>query len=319
MNGAAVPKRYRNWDGVEPRPRVVTIGTFDGVHLGHRFLLRETVERARALNVPAMAVTFEPIPAMVLRPDKFPGRISSAEEKVDRLSMSGLDEIVTLAFSRSLSELAPETFLEEMHRHAQTVELWVGEAFALGRNRSGDVPRLREIGEHLGFSVHAVQRLAYDNAVVSSSAIRSAVQVGDVVLAEQLLGRPFRVTGPVIHGAHFGRTIGYPTANVQPAADLVPLADGIYASCATIPSLVADHPAMTYVGTRPTVNTGLRLVETHLLDFDADLYGRPLHVDVLHRLREDATFEGLDALVAQLGRDETAARQYFAARATATS
>ncbi len=317
VSGVATPKRYRNWEGMEARPRVVTIGTFDGVHLGHRFLLGETVKRARALNVPAMAVTFEPIPAMVLRPDAFPGRICSAEEKLDRLSMEGLDEIATLAFSRTLSEMSPEAFLKEMHRCAQPIELWVGEAFALGRNRSGDLPRLQEIGGRLGFSVHAVKRLADGNGIVSSSAIRRAVQAGDVVLAARLLGRPFRVTGPVIHGAHLGRTIGYPTANVQPGADLVPLADGIYATRATVPDVVAHHPAMTYVGTRPTVNTGTRLVETHLLDFDGDLYGRPLHVDFLARLREDATFESLDALVEQLRRDEADARRYFTERATA--
>ncbi len=312
-----MPKRYRNWEGMEARPRVVTIGTFDGVHLGHRFLLGETVKRARALEVPAMAVTFEPIPAMVLRPDAFPGRICSAEEKLRRLSMMGLDEITTLTFSRSLSEMSPEAFLEEMHRCAGPVELWVGEAFALGRNRSGDLSRLQEIGTHLGFDVHAVKRLADGTGIVSSSAIRRAVQAGDVALVGRLLGRPFRTTGPVIHGAHFGRTIGYPTANVQPAPDLVPIADGIYASRATVPDVVVDHPSMTYVGTRPTVNTGARLVETHLLDFEGDLYGRLLHVDLLERLREDATFESLDALVAQLGRDEVAARKYFAERAAA--
>ncbi len=312
MSGVTMPKRYRNWDGMEARPRVVTIGTFDGVHLGHHYLAGETVKRARALNVPALAVTFEPIPAMVLRPDQFPGRICSAEAKLERLSMAGLDEIATLAFSRSLSELSPEAFLEQMHQCAQPVELWVGETFALGRNRSGDLPKLQEIGRRLGFNVHAVKRLADDDGIVSSSAIRRAVQAGDVARAERLLGRPFRVTGPVIHGAHLGRTIGYPTANVQPAPDLVPLADGIYATRATIPDVVSDHPAMTYVGTRPTVNTGARLVETHLLDFDGDLYGRPLHVDLLERLREDATFDGLDALVAQLNLDEAATRQYFA-------
>ena len=304
-------QRYRNWEMLEPRPRVVTIGTFDGVHLGHQSLLHQTVTRARLLGVPALAVTFEPIPAMVLRPDAFPGRICSLEEKLDLLTAAGLDEIVTLAFSRTLSELSPEAFLGELVRHVRPVELWVGEAFALGRNRSGDLPRIKEIGGQLGFSVQAVMRLMDGEKIVSSSAIRRAIQAGDVELARRFLGRPFRITGPVIHGAHLGRTIGYPTANVQPAPDLVPLADAIYASRATIPGVVQNHQAMTYVGTRPTVNTGTRLVETHLLDFDGDLYGRPIQVDLFERLREDATFDGLDALVAQLNRDEAAARRYF--------
>jgi riboflavin kinase / FMN adenylyltransferase len=134
-------------------------------------------------------------------------------------------------------------------------------------------------------------------------------------MAGRLLGRPFRVGGEVIHGAQVGRTIGYPTANVIPPSDLVPLADGIYVTCATLPDGAGPRPAMTYVGTRPTVNTGERQVETHLLDFDGDLYGARIEVDILERLRGDATFTGVDELIAQLRRDEAATRNYFVERA----
>jgi riboflavin kinase / FMN adenylyltransferase len=147
--------------------------------------------------------------------------------------------------------------------------------------------------------------------VISSSAIRNAIQEGEVGRAHRWLGRPFRLSGEVIHGAHLGRTIGYPTANVMPPRELVPLADGIYVSQTWLPGKESPHASMTYVGTRPTVNSGERLVETHLFDFDDDLYGCVIDVDMLDRLRGDEVFAGLDALIAQLRIDEMTARAYF--------
>ena len=302
-----------------PVPRIVTIGTFDGVHVGHRHLLRSAIERGRSRSLPTLGVTFEPPPALVLRPDRFPGRICSAEDKFDQLAASGLDQIVTLTFTQEFAQQTPEVFMTRLMATTHLRELWVGEGFALCRNRTGDVPRLTEIGRDLGFAVVAVPRLQLDGAVVSSSAIRAAVRAGEAATARRLLGRPFRVAGEVIHGAHLGRTIGFPTANVVPPPDLVPLADGIYASHAWLPADASPRPAMTYVGTRPTVNTGARLVETHLLDFDGDLYGQILTVDVLERLRPDATFDGIDALVAQLRQDERDARAFLARHEVATA
>lgn len=288
-------------------PRVVSIGTFDGVHLGHRHLLERAVGRGRELGVPALAVTFEPPPAAVLRPDRFLGRLCTAEEKVVHLLGCGVAAVVVVPFTLELAAETPEVF---MRRLAATGlrELWVGDDFALGRHRAGDLPRLREIGRALGFEVVAVPRVALDGDALSSSAIRGAVLAGDVATARRLLGRPFRVSGEVIHGAGLGRTIGFPTANVVPPPDLVPLADGIYASWAWLPEDAASRPAMTYVGTRPTVNGGPRLVETNLLDFEGDLYGQTLRVDLLERLRADQTFDSLEAMVDQLRRDEAEAR-----------
>jgi riboflavin kinase/FMN adenylyltransferase len=291
---------------------VITIGTFDGVHRGHQALLARTVARARALGVTATAVTFEPIPAQILRPDRFPGRICPPEDKLARLAAAGLDEVVILEFSRDFSEQTPEMFLGDLDRAAHPVELWVGQAFALGRDRVGDVARISRIGEELGFAVVAVERLTDGDEVISSSAIRRAVMAGDPARARRLLGRPFRVTGPVIHGAHLGRTIGYPTANISPPRDLAPLADGIYVAEAVLPGDERHWPAMTYVGTRPTVDGGARLVETHLLDFAGDLYGQVIAVDLLDHVRGDERFGGLEALIAQLGRDEAATRRWFA-------
>lgn len=293
---------------------VVTIGTFDGVHRGHRRLLDETLARARELGVRAVVVTFEPIPAQVLRPDLFPGRIATAEEKLAMIAASGVDDIVALTFDRNFSLQTADEFMQRLVRGLQVREVWVGEAFALGRDRSGSVDRLRDLGAELGFALRPMPRLEANGEVISSSAVRAAVQTGDVVKAERLLGRPFRVTGIVIHGAHLGRTIGFPTANVEPPADHVPLADGIYASLTTLPDEGAPRWSMTYVGTRPTVNTGARLIETNVLDFDGDLYGRRIAVDLIARLRPDERFDSLEAMIAQLARDEAATRALLGAR-----
>jgi riboflavin kinase/FMN adenylyltransferase len=298
-------------------PRVVTFGTFDGVHRGHQMLLRQAIERARTLGVRSLAVTFEPIPAMVLRPDKFLGRICTAEEKLERLVATSIDQVLVLTFDLALSRQSPEAFMQRLVAATNLRELWVGEAFALGKDRVGNVERLTAIGQELGFAVHALPRLTDETGVISSSTIRAAIMQGEAEQAHAQLGRPFRVTGEVIHGAHLGREIGYPTANVLPPVDLAPLADGIYVSCATLPGEPVARPAMTYVGTRPTVNSGVRLVETHLLDFDGDLYGQVIGVDVLKHVRGDQTFPDLDALIEQLRRDETATRAFFDVGASA--
>ncbi|MGH2559844.1 MAG: riboflavin biosynthesis protein RibF [Thermomicrobiales bacterium] len=293
--------------------RVVTIGTFDGVHRGHQLLLTRTRARAQELGLMSLGVTFEPIPAMVLRPDRFPGRLCPAEQKQHLLVDAGIAQVLTLAFDLAFSRQSPESFMSWLAEATGMKELWVGEAFALGRDRIGNVERLREIGRDLGFSVTSLPRLMDDGIIISSSAIRTAIQGGNALLAHHLLGRPFRVAGEVIHGAHLGRTIGFPTANVLPPDDLVQLPDGIYVSCAHVAGEDAPRHAMTYVGTRPTVNTGLRQVETHILDFDGDLYGQTLAVDVLDHIRGDEVFDSLWALIAQLQRDEASTRAFFAA------
>lgn len=298
-----------------PVPRVATIGMFDGVHLGHQHLLRLTVDRARELETPSVAITFEPPPALVLRPERFPGRICSAREKLRLLGESGVDEIVTIQFDLSLAALSPEEFMGRVVERLSPIELWVGEAFALGKNRSGDVARLSEIGETLDYQVHSVDRLMRDGKVVSSSLIRAAILEGAVDVAHELLGRPYRVSGEVIHGAHLGRKIGFPTANVVPPPELVPLIDGIYVSEALLPGEKEPRPAMTYIGTRPIINPGDRLIETHILDYDGDLYGKTIHVDFLKRIRADQVFDGLDALIGQLKRDEETTRAVLAERA----
>ena len=300
--------RMRTIEELPNQPRIVTIGTFDGVHRGHQALIVATSERARARSVSIAAVTFEPIPAFVLRPDVFPGRVCTVEDKFACLAQLPLDEIIPIRFDLELARQTPEAFMAYLSERTGMIELWVGEAFALGKNRVGDVVRLTEIGKDLGFGVTAVPRLTENGEIISSSEIRRAIEQGDVARAGRFLGRSFRIRGEVIHGAHLGRTIGYPTANVVPPRDLVALADGIYATTTLLPAESKPRPSMTYIGTRPTVNSGERLIETHLLDFAGDLYDQVIQVEFIEHLRGDATFAGVEALVAQLRDDEVATR-----------
>ncbi|MCC6314787.1 MAG: bifunctional riboflavin kinase/FAD synthetase [Thermomicrobiales bacterium] len=303
---------------LEPTPCVAAIGSFDGVHRGHQHLIARAVELARTEDSGVLAITFEPLPPMVLRPDRFSGRLCTSEEKMTALLAAGADRVVVVPFTRETAALSPEAFLAPVVAASGMRVLVVGEDFALGRNRVGDVPRLREIGAELGFALEAVERVPVGDEPVSSTLIRQAVMTGQAARARRLLGRPFRVAGEVIHGKKLGREIGFPTANVAPPPDLAPLADGIYAAWAWLDGDAAPRPAVTYVGARPTVNSGPRLVETHLLDFDGDLYGQTLRSDVLERLRPDETFPSLEAMIAQMQTDEARARAVLA-RETATA
>ena len=298
-------------DDLDLSASVVTIGTFDGVHRGHQALLREAISRAKGLGLPSVIVSFEPIPASVLRPDRFAGRICGADEKQELLTAAGADVLLVVAFTAELASLTAEEFVSRLVDTTRMRELWVGEAFALGKNRAGDVAHLAELGQRHGFELVAVPRVEDGAGVISSSRIRHAILSGDVETAAALLGRPFLVRGEVVYGYQFGRTIGYPTANVAPPDGLAPLADGIYASTVLLPGGDKLHLSMTYVGTRPSVNSGPRAVETHLLDFDGDLYGQVIDVSILSRLRPDAHFPTIDELVAQLRRDEVTTRAYF--------
>ncbi len=297
----------------ERRPTVITIGTFDGVHRGHLHLIRTTIERAQAIGAQSAVLTFEPIPMMVLRPDRFIGRICTAEEKIRLLAETGVDIVDILSFDREFSLQTPEEFLARVMAKYDLREIVVGEDFSLGKDRAGNVEKLAELGRAFGYQVTALPRIGDEDESISSTEIREAVLAGDVSLAARLLGRYFHVEGVVVHGAHFGRQIGYPTANIDPPADQVALADGIYASLCWLPDETAPRPAMTYVGTRPTVNSGPRAIETNILDFSGDLYVRRLKVELVKRLRPDENFPTLDQMVEQLGRDEAATRAVLSA------
>jgi riboflavin kinase/FMN adenylyltransferase len=297
---------------MEPVTRVVTIGTFDGVHLGHAKLISSTRARAAEVGARSTIVTFEPVPASVLRPDRFSGRICTAGRKLTLLETFHTDEIVVIEFNRSLAARTPDDFLAELKTRTGLVELWVGEGFALGRDRVGDVERISEIGDSLGFRTIAVPRVVDGAEVISSSSIRRAIEAGNVGFAAESLGRPFSVAGEVIHGAHLGREIGFPTANFFPPEGLVQLGDGIFVSHVVLAGETQIRPAMTYVGTRPTINSGVRQIETHLLDFEGDLYGQTIEVAMLEKIRDDQQFANLDAMIEQLAVDEARSRAILA-------
>lgn len=295
---------------------IVTIGTFDGVHRGHQHLLRLARRRADELGLPLLVVTFEPVPIQVLRPERFAGRIATPAQKLELLAAMAPDEIAVVAFTRDLSRQTPEEFMARLVAAASPREIWIGEGFALGRDRTGGIDRLREIGDEMGYALVAVPRLEDAGGVISSSTIRACVGDGNVALAMEKLGRPFLIAGEVIRGAQIGRKIGFPTANVVPPIDLAPLPDGIYATWATVPGRAGRLPSMTYIGTRPALNTGARLIETHILDFAGDLYGHPIAVEFIAHLRSDASFPTVEALIAQLRADEAATRRVLTAAAS---
>jgi riboflavin kinase/FMN adenylyltransferase len=291
---------------------VLTIGAFDGVHLGHRHLIEQTMRRAQARDARSGVITFEPMPLAVLRPESYRGRICSESEKVEMLQETGIDFVRVITFDTALSQLSPEAFLRPLIEQFGAVELVLGDDFALGKGRSGTIPVLADLGRQLGFGVTPVTRVGHNGVIASSTEIRRAIENGNVEHAALLLGRPFRVSGEVVHGAHLGRKIGFPTANFFPPIGIVPVADGIYASEAWLPGADSPYGAMTYVGTRPTVDGADRQIETHILDFEGDLYEQVIVVDVIARVRPDQTFDGLEAMVAQLRRDEITIRSILA-------
>lgn len=299
MNGRSSTDRFGD---------IVTIGTFDGIHRGHQWLLQSTVKRARETGASSVAVTFEPIPVSVLRPELYQGRLVSRDQKLALMSATGIDRIETIEFTRNLAALSAAEFLTELSKRFSVGELRVGSDFALGRNRSGDVTAIAAIGRELGFETVSLDRISDGDAELSSTQIRLAILRGDIATTNRLLGRPYSVAGKIVHGAHLGRKIGYPTANFVPPPDLVPLADGIYASVSALDDDPTPLPGMTYVGTRPTVDGGDRHIETHLFDFDRDIYDHILTIQLVDRIREDRQFDSLEELVRQLDDDETSIR-----------
>jgi riboflavin kinase/FMN adenylyltransferase len=299
---------YTSIKEVPASPSVVTIGAFDGVHRGHQALIRRARNAADERGARVIAITFEPLPVQVFRPEAFPGRILTNKRRRELLHHCGADVVVELQFSRDMARQTASEFVEDLRSVGPILEIWVGEDFALGHNREGTPARLRELLSDHGSAVHAIPRITWDRREISSSAIRTHIMQGAAKEASIILGHRFQVEGLVVHGAQLGRQIGFPTANVAPPAGIVPLHDGIYASYASIDDETVLRPAMSYIGTRPAVNTGERMIETHLLDFTGDLYGRMLATSFVTHLRPDSDFPSVHALIEQLGHDEGATR-----------
>ena len=290
---------------------MVTIGTFDGVHLGHREVLAEIRRRARATGGRSILVTFDPHPLRVVRPDAAPPLLTPVAEKKPLLAGTGLEYAVFLPFTRTLQQYPARRFVEEiLVDRIGMKELVIGYDHGFGRGREGSVDTLRDLGRELGFVVDVVDAVTVGGAAVSSTRVRDALAAGDPVEAARCLGRPYSLSGPVVHGARRGRDLGYPTANLAIAdpEKMLPR-EGIYAVHGEVGG--ERVPGLLHLGPRPTFPGDAPTVELHLLDWSGDLYGREVRVDLCAWLREIRAFGGLEALVAQMRADEDAARALF--------
>jgi riboflavin kinase/FMN adenylyltransferase len=288
---------------------VVTVGTFDGVHCGHRDVVERIVKRAAALKTASILVTFEPHPLEVVNPTAAPLLLTTREEKLEVLAETGIDYLAVLPFTRALSEYSAEDFVELiLRRRFRLQELFIGYDHGFGRQRAGNVSVLRSLGERDGFSVEVVDPVSNpDGHAVSSTSIRRAVAGGDLARAAVGLGRPYSVSGRVIQGAQRGRTIGFPTLNlgVPPARKLLP-PEGVYAVRVQTPG--GPVGGMMNLGPRPTFGDATTTLEAHLFDSAGDYYDAEVRVDFVSRLRETRKFPSVDALREQLGQDERDAR-----------
>ena len=286
-----------------------SIGNYDGVHRGHVQVLRQLTAKAQELGLPATVVVFEPMPQEYFAPQSAPARLTRFREKWQRLAELGVSRLLCLRFDRRLAELGADSFIEEILVRGLGVRyLAVGDDFRFGRGRKGDVALLRQAGERNGFQVADSATLMDGRERVSSTRIRELLAAGEMADAASLLGRPFSLSGRVQHGQKLGAGLGFPTANIGLGRRASPVS-GIFA--ARVHGAGETRDAAAYVGTRPALGGTQVLLETHLLDFSGELYGRHLQVELLQRLREDRHFDSLDALKIQMRLDVDAARAWL--------
>jgi riboflavin kinase/FMN adenylyltransferase len=290
---------------------VVCIGAFDGLHLGHRALVRHAVGRARVLDVAAVALSFEPLPREFFGRQAPPARLDLPRAKCEGLRGLGADVVGLLRFNARMAAMSPQAFIDVVLRDRLSArEVWVGPGFRFGHGRAGDLATLQAAGAVAGFVAGDIAPVHVDGERVSSTRIRAALQAGAFEDAARLLGRPYAIDGHVVHGRQLGRTLGYPTANLR-FGGKVPALSGIHA---TLVHGVGARPwpSVSSFGTRPTVGGIEPLLEAHLFDFDGDLYGRRIAVEFVAKLRDEEEFSDLPALVAQMDRDAAQARAILA-------
>jgi len=284
-------------------PTVVTVGMFDGIHRGHEYLIQQLVEQAHTHDQQVAVISFFPHPDVVLQ--NITGRyyLTSIDQKTALLQSMGVDILVLHPFDAQVRQMRAALFVDRLLDHLNMQALWATENFALGYEREGNIDFLRQQGQEKNFTVRTVDLVTPSDPPekISSTRIRNALAEGDLVSVETWLGRPYAVRGEVVHGDHRGRTIGFPTANVQSWAQQLIPANGVYACHVTHQD--TEYIAAVNVGQRPTFDGDGITVEAHLLDFDGDLYGETLTVTFLHRLRGEQKFDGIDALIAQIRAD----------------
>ena len=305
-----------------PHGSVLAVGALDGLHRGHQALLARVRERAAALSLPPLAISFEPLPRAYFSRTPLP-RLGSVRDKIEGLAHAGMQRLLLLRFNAALVALPAEDFVRRvLLARAGAREVWVGEDFRFGHRRGGDLALLQRMGAELGFAAHALETHLHDGARISSSAIRAALTADDFAAAAVLLGHPFCIGGRVVRGQQLGRSLGYPTANIRLGRRVSPI-QGIFAvrvhgAAASLPGgrsgtscardTGASLPGVASLGLRPTVGGHEPLLEAHLFDFNGDLYGRHLAVEFVRKLRDEEKFASLDDLTRQMHRDAAAAR-----------
>ena len=295
-------------------PIFTAIGVFDGVHLGHQAVISTSAEHARAAGGTPVVVTFDPHPMKVLRPHDPPRLLTATQHKISLIRELGVGHLLVIPFDRDFASTSPEVFVEQLVTHAKPLrEICVGHEWSFGRNRAGNIHLLREIGANKGFDVVGIPPVRVGETLVSSTAIRKAVQTGDFETAKSMLGREYTILGTVQEGAKLGRKLGYPTANLSAHSEQFP-PNGVYVAEAKLGD--ARYGAAANLGIRPTVTSrpAERLLELHLFDLTHDIYGQDVEVRFLHYLRPEQKFENLEALSAQIRSDVESARAYWRKR-----
>ena len=292
-----------------PGPLFLAIGVFDGVHRGHQAVISTSADHARATNGTPVVVTFDPHPEKVLRPEHAPHLLTATQHKIALVRNLGVRHLLIIPFDKSFAATEPEKFVQQLVNHSKPLrEICVGHEWAFGKNRRGNLELLKRLGSEFHFEVVGVPPVKANGEVVSSTAIRKAVERGDLAKAAAMLGREYTILGTVIRGDNLGKKIGFPTANLSAHSEQFP-PNGVYAAEAKIDDGL--HRGVINLGVRPTVTTGKseRVLEIHLFDFDRDIYGEDVEVRFLKFLRPEKKFENLDALVRQIRRDAEEARQ----------
>lgn len=289
---------------------VITLGNFDGIHLGHQELVRMVMKRAQEIRGQSMVVTFRPHPLKVLAPEKCPPLISIYEEKIELFRKLGIDVLVKIPFSLHFAEMSPRDFVRKILCDLLGLkEIFVGYNYRFGRGREGTTQTLRAMGEEFNFRVNEVKQIALKSEVISSTRIRQLLTAGEVEHAAELLGRPYAITGIVIRGDSRGKTLGFPTANIASKHAIVP-ANGVYA--VKLSARDTCYSGVVNIGVRPTFETKSLAIEVHVFDFNEDLYGEEVTIYFIRKIREERKFETSEALIGQISRDIRAAREILA-------
>lgn len=292
------------------RPTCLTLGVFDGLHLGHQKIMQTVVERAKATDTIATAITFDPHPRAVLHPENSPPLLQTLDQRLAAFEVLGIRQTIVIRFTKDFAANEAEEFLRKIvHERLQAKEVYLGKGFEFGRNRGGNIELLKKMSAELGFFADEVSEIRLHRQRISSSKIRHLLVKGNINLARKMLGRPYGVEGQIEHGSQRGHEIGFPTANLKPKNRVIPR-NGVYVTA----TLINDvwRRSITNIGVRPTFETKVEpSIETYIFDFDGNLYGDVLRVRFLHRIRDERKFNGIAELKAQIEKDTRRALNYF--------